>query len=146
MTAINPTVHTAALAALEVALNRALQLDPLALQRLADLGDTVFKLECTAPAMDIYLQPMPDGLRLMGVHEGDVTTAVRGAASDFAELATAEDPAAALINGGLELHGDSAPLLELQRIISQLDMDWEAPLVSTLGDVAGHQLARLLRE
>ena len=51
----------------------------------------------------------------MGVYEGPVTTSVRGVASDFAELATAKDPAATLINGRLELRGDSAPLIELQK-------------------------------
>ncbi len=66
-------------------------------------------------------------------------------ASDFAELATATDPAAALINGGLALAGDSAPLIELQTLLRELDIDWEAPLVDALGDVAGHQLAQLLR-
>ena len=30
-------------------------------------------------------------------------------------------------------------------IWASLDMDWEAPLVDTLGDVAGHQLAQILR-
>ena len=59
--------------------------------------------------------------------------------------AGSSDPAATLINGQLEIGGDSAPLIRLQQILSQLDVDWEAPLVDTLGDVAGHQLAQLLR-
>jgi ubiquinone biosynthesis protein UbiJ len=66
-------------------------------------------------------------------------------ASDFTELATAPDPTAALINGRLELRGDSAARIELQKIITGLDIDWEAPLVEALGDVAGHQLAQMLR-
>jgi ubiquinone biosynthesis protein UbiJ len=143
--AINPTLHTAALAALETAINRAVSLDRGAVERLVPLRDTVFHIECTAPEIDVYLQAQDDGLRLMGVHPGSVTTAVRGTAADFAELATSNDPAATLINGALELEGDSAPLIELQKTISQLDLDWEAPLVRTLGDVAGHQLADLLR-
>ncbi len=81
----------------------------------------------------------------MGVYDGPVTTSMRGVASDFAELATARDPTAALINGRIELEGDSAPLIELQGIIGALEIDWEAPLVDALGDVAGHQLAQLLR-
>ena len=55
----------------------------------------------------------------MGIHEGPVTTSVRGEASDFAELATAKDPAATLINGALELQGDSAPLIELQKTLAR---------------------------
>ena len=105
----------------------------------------MFALHCTAPAVDIYLQPQGNNVRLMGMYDGPITTSIRGEASNFASLATASDPAAALINGNLELHGDSAPLIELQRVLSQLDVDWEAPLVGALGDVAGHQLAEMLR-
>lgn len=143
--AIDPTLHTAGLAALETALNRALDLAPGSKEKLAALEDLVFALNCTAPLMEIYLQPGADGIRLMSVYDGEVTTRVTGAASDFTNLATATDPAAALINGRLELSGDSAPLIELQKTLAGLDLDWEAPLVDSLGDVAGHQLAQLLR-
>jgi ubiquinone biosynthesis protein UbiJ len=60
-------------------------------------------------------------------------------------LATADDPAATLINSNLEIIGNSAPLIALQQIITHMDIDWEAPLVNLLGDVAGHQLAQMLR-
>ena len=143
--AVDPTLHTAALAALEAALNRALTLSPQSIDGLTRLEDRVFALHCTAPSLEIYLHPGAQGIRLTGVHSGPVTTSVRGEASDFTELATSSDPTAALINGGLELEGDSAPLIELQQILANLDMDWEAPLVTTLGDVAGHQLAQMLR-
>lgn len=142
---INPTVHTAALAALETGLNQALALAPQSAAALAKLDDCVFALHCTAPPLDVYLQPYSQGIRLMGLYDGEVTTSVRGEASDFTELAAAKDPTATLINGKLELQGDSAPLIELQQILSKLDPDWEAPLVSTLGDVAGHQVAQMLR-
>jgi len=143
--AVDPALHTAALAALEAALNRALALSPHSKAALAQLEDCVFALHCTAPSLAIYLHPGAQGMRLAGVHLGPVTTSIKGTAADFTELATARDPTATLINGGLELEGDSAPLLELQRILAALDMDWEAPLVDALGDVAGHQLAQLLR-
>lgn len=142
---IDPALQTATLAALEQALNRALSLAPAGQKELAKLDDCVFALHSTAPALDIFLQPQPEGIRLMSYCDQPATTSVRGTASDFAELATAADPAATLINGALELEGDSAPLIELQKILSGLDMDWEAPLVEHLGDVAGHQLAQMLR-
>jgi len=143
--AIDPALHTAALATLERAVNQALELSPGGPEALNTLADKVFALHCTAPQLDAYLQPGNGSIRLMGVYDGPVTTSVRGSASDFAELATAKDPTAMLINGALELSGDSAPLIELQKIISHLEVDWEAQLVNTLGDVAGHQLAQMLR-
>lgn len=142
---IDPALHTAALAALEAGLNRALALSPGATAQLSELEDCVFALHCTAPALDVYLQPGAHGIRLSGICDGPVTTSIRGTAADFTELASAEDPTATLINGGLALEGDSAPLIELQHILSALQVDWEAPLVDTLGDVIGHQLAQVLR-
>ncbi|MDG2046965.1 MAG: SCP2 sterol-binding domain-containing protein [Halioglobus sp.] len=144
-TTIDPTLHTAALAALEAGLNRTLDLSPQSKPGLTRLEDCVFALHCTAPTLDIYLHPGAQGIRLASTHHGPVTTSIKGEASDFTELATSRDPTATLINGGLELDGDSAPLIALQQVLATLDIDWEAPLVSTLGDVAGHQLAQTLR-
>ena len=141
---IDPALNTAALAAVERVVNQALAHATNKKADLAALDDCVFALHCTAPPMDAYLQTGDGKIRLMGVYDGPVTTSVRGVASDFAELATAKDPAAALINGKIELKGDSAPLIELQKIITGLEIDWEAPLVEALGDVAGHQVARPL--
>jgi ubiquinone biosynthesis protein UbiJ len=142
----DPTLHTAALAALEAATNRALALSPGGKATLAPLEDCVFAFHCTAPTLDFYLLPETEGLRLSGFYEGPVTTSLTGTASDFAELARATDPAATLVNGGLSMEGNSAPLIELQQLLSTLEVDWEAPLVDTLGDIAGHQLAELLRQ
>jgi ubiquinone biosynthesis protein UbiJ len=143
--AVDPTLHTAALAALEAATNRALALSPGRAAELASLEYCVFAFHCTTPSVDFYLHPGTGNIRLTGVHQGPVTTRIKGEASDFAELVYSDDPAATLINGSLSLEGDSAPLIELQHILATLDMDWEAPLVASLGDVAGHQLAQLLR-
>lgn len=142
---LDPTVTTAALAALEAAVNQALTLDPAAQRSLARFVGYTFAIECSAPAFAVYLQPGPVRVRLLGFHDGPATTRVAGTAADFAELANSSDPAATLINGNLTLQGDSAPLIELQQILGKLELDWEAPLVDTLGDVAGHQLAELLR-
>lgn len=144
--ALDPALQTAVLAALERAANAALQLSPHSRRDLAELGDIVIGIECTQPVFFVYLQPTRDGaIRLMGHYDGELATRVRGSSSDFAELANSTDPTATLINGGLELKGRSAPLIALQGIVAELDIDWEAPLVDTLGDVAGHQLARMLR-
>jgi len=89
--------------------------------------------------------PAPRGVRLMGHYEGPVTTRVRGRLTDFSELALAEDPGATLINGEVAVEGDTAPLLQLQKILGAMDIDWEAPLVDALGDVAGHQAAGMIR-
>jgi len=142
----DPALITAALALLETAANRALALDAATARNLGTLSRHVYLFECTQPALSIYLEPLTSGrIRLKSIHEGPVDCTLRGSAADFLELARAEDPASTLINGKLALHGDSAPLLALQRVIAALDLDWEAPLTRALGDVPGHQIAQLLR-
>jgi ubiquinone biosynthesis protein UbiJ len=145
MSTINPTMHTAAVAALETAANQALALDPVARHKLAELSGHSFKISCTAPKLDIVMLPGSDGLQFFGHYDGPVTTTITGEASDFTRLLAATDPAGELINGRLELQGNSGPLIELQKILASLELDWEAPLVSNLGDVAGHQLAEVMR-
>lgn len=142
----SPTLHTAGLAAAERAMNALLSLSPHSGPDLARLAGSVLALECTRPALTVYISSDDQGqLSLRGVFDGEVSTRVQGSLEDFTELARAADPAATLINGGLQLHGSSGTLLEMQRIFSELDVDWEAPLVDALGDVAGHQLAQMLR-
>lgn len=141
-----PTLHTAGLAAAETAANAALRLSVHSVEALKPLAGRVLALECTRPAITLYVHSEADGqLRLRGVHEGPVATRVTGTAQDFASLAQADDPAAALINGNIQLEGNSSALIDMQRVFSDLDIDWEAPLVSGLGDVAGHQLANMLK-
>lgn len=141
-----PSLHTAGLMAAEAAVNAALKLSPHSLQALGGLAGQVLALDCTRPRLTLYLHSETDGtLRLCGVHEGPVDTRVIGSLEDFIELARAEDPAAALINGGVQLQGSSATLMAMQRVFADLEIDWEAPLVEGLGDVAGHQLALVLK-
>ena len=142
---VSPTLHTAGLAALETLVNRALSLDPASLQRLAALDSHVYLIHCSSPQLSVYLIPGQDGIRLCGVYQHEANTTLTGSAREFGKLVTAKDPASALINGELELHGDSHALIELQKILKQLDIDWEAPLADWFGDVVGHQLGRGIR-
>ena len=141
-----PSLHSAGLMAAEAAINAALKLSPHSGQALAGLAGQVLAVDCTRPRLTLYLHSEGDGaLRLRGVHEGPVDTRVVGRLEDFVELLRAEDPAAALINGGVQLEGRSDTLMAMQRVFSDLEIDWEAPLVDGLGDVAGHQLAAMLK-
>ena len=133
--------------AAEGAINRSLELDPASARDLADLSGTVLAVECWAPALEIFAIVEADGqLHLTSYSEQLCNVCIRGGLSDFLTLATAEDPAVTLINSDLEIIGNSAPLIALQTIVAKMQPDWEAPLVEVLGDVAGHQLANLLRK
>lgn len=140
-----PLLRTAALAALERALNVALDLDTASRQRLDALAGKVFHIECVTPRLDLFVLPQTRWLALAGSHEGAADARLVGSADDFIALASSADPASELINGPITLHGDSHALQQLQQILRDLDIDWEAPLARVFGDVVGHQLGRALR-
>ncbi len=143
---ISPTFHTAAIAGLELAINQALKLDPATQQRLEQLEDHIFLLRCTSPKLDLYIMPCEGEINLFGAWQQSADTTLSGSWQAFSELATANDPASALINGNVILEGDSNALMTLQSIAKQLDIDWEAPLANIFGDVIGHQMGNGLRK
>ena len=142
----DPTVITAVLVSIEVMLNRALALAPAAAAELQDYSRTLLAIECTAPALEVFVAVKPNGtLALSSYCEDEITTRIKGSFEEFLVMAVAEDPAATLINSDLEIAGNASLLLAIQQIIARMDLDWEAPLIESLGDVVGHQLAQILR-
>lgn len=146
MTQHDPALLSAALAGAERALNQAIALAPTSHQALQELSGTLLGIEVTSLDLTLYVD-MVSGteIRLLMHCERSTDAFVRGSLEDFAALAASDDPAATLINSGIELQGRSASLISLQQVISTMDVDWEAPLVDVLGDVPGHQLAQALR-
>lgn len=125
--------------------NRVLALDPDTRARLARLQDKVVLLRCTAPAIDVYLLPGADGLRMATQCERTPNVILRGTALNFLKLAepNPRDPITAA--RAVEIEGDIALGQDLQRVFHQLDIDWEEYLSHFVGDVAAHEFARAAR-
>ena len=146
MTKHDPALLSAALAGAEQALNQAISLAPHSHQELDAVSGTLLGVEVTSLDLTVYIEMVTGtDVRLMAHCERETDTFVRGTLEDFAALATSNDPAATLINSGIELEGSSASLITLQQVVARMEIDWEAPLVDILGDVAGHQIAEGLR-
>lgn len=138
-------LNTAALAALERAVNAALALDAHTREAVAALSGKVLAIELSVPELGAFILPGAGGVRLAGHHEGRADCTVSGAASDFIALALAPDKAAALVNGNLRVAGDSQLLLALEKALSGLDVDWEQRLAAAVGDIPAHQIGRAAR-
>jgi ubiquinone biosynthesis protein UbiJ len=139
------SLNTAALAALERAINTALSMDARTRESISALAGKSLKIDVTVPELCAFLLPGADGLRLVGHFEGCADCTVSGATSDFIALLLAEDKPAALVNGKLKVSGDSGLLLALEKALSALDLDWEQRLATVLGDVPAHQIGRFAR-
>lgn len=142
----DPALQTAALGALEFLINKALELDPATQKRLAGLNGKVLKIHCQSPELSVYCLPGLQGIKLQSwCEQKQVNSSISGNFSDYIQLLQAEDKAAALINGSLNVYGDSGDFIALQSALADLDIDWEKPLADLLGDVGGHQLGQIIR-
>ena len=137
------TLTIAALASAEKMLNAALRYDPATRIGLAQLEGKILAVQITAPALQFFIMPMDDELRLMGNWDGDVDTRITGSLLALAQLSQTEIHN--LKDSGVTVMGDLSLLADLQRLVKNLDIDWEEMLSQFTGDIVGHQTAQMIR-
>lgn len=138
-------IATALLAGVEHGLNRILRLDSTALPRLARLAGKAIAVQCAAPAVEIYILPHGEGLRLAGQWHGEVDCRLHAPAASLLRLALSRQKTAILHGPEVTLEGDSAALLALAGVLQDLELDWEYEVSRWLGPVASHLLGSGLR-
>ena len=60
-------------------------------------------------------------------------------------MALASDKADALMNANIDISGSSALVLELSKVVQQMDVDWEALLSPVTGGIIAHQIGKGFR-
>ena len=140
---MDPTLHAGFDAALETAINAALKYDPATRARLAKLDGRALALDLTVPNLRLCLCIEGEQVRVRRHWEGEISTRLGGSA--IAMLRLLRDSSATPAKLGVSVTGSSALLAELQAILRDLDIDWEAPLAQLLGDVPAHTLGSALR-
>jgi ubiquinone biosynthesis protein UbiJ len=133
------------LAGVELGLNRVLALDSTALPRLARLSGKVIAIDCSAPALQLFILPSAEGLRLAAQWAAPADCRLRAPAASLLQLAISAQKTAVLHSPNLDLDGDSAVLLELAGILQDLELDWEYQLSCWIGPVASQLLSAHLR-
>ena len=142
----DPAVIAGVCLAAETAIMRAVDLSTGTRNELQGLHPFTIAISCSSPEIDLYISTDAEGaIGIASYREGAATVTLEGSWKDFVGIASAEDPASALINGNIKISGDTVPLMQLQSVMTELDVDWEAPLAETLGPVVGHQLAMVIR-
>ncbi|MFG0408724.1 SCP2 domain-containing protein [Pseudomonas sp. FYR_11] len=133
------------LASVEQGLNRVLRMDSTAPPRLGALAGKVIEIDCRQPALQVFILPDEEGLMLAAHWQGEVDCSLRAPAGSLVQLAVAKDKTGVLHSPQVELHGDSAALLDLFGVLQDLELDWEHELQRWLGPVATALLAGHIR-
>lgn len=135
---------TTALAGAEKIINTALRYDPGTRSSIARLSGKILAVKITAPVtLDVFVMPLDEDIELMAHWEGDVDTQLSGSFMALLQLSSAEIHN--LKYSGVTAMGDLALLAELQKLLKNLDIDWEDMLSQFTGDIIGHQTAHIVR-
>jgi ubiquinone biosynthesis protein UbiJ len=137
-------ITTAALASAEKIINTALRYDPATRIGLTRLSGKILAVDITAPvAATIFLMPLDEDIQLMASWDGDVDTRLSGSLMALLQLSKGEIHN--LKYSGVTAMGDLGLLADLQKLLKNLEIDWEDMLSQFTGDLIGHQAAQLIR-
>jgi len=135
--------------ALELALNRALALDPDTRLALSALDGQRIALSLEAPPLALQIRVDGETLRVGPVDSsGEPDLAVRGTIGGLlAQLPMlAQSPRHGHAPGGrLRVSGDAELARRLQQLAARFDPDWQLPFVQVFGEVLGVQIANAVR-
>jgi len=133
------------LASLEIALNRYLRLDADTLARLSALSGKVIAVELRGLGVTLHMAPHAGGIQLLGDYHGAPDTIISGTPISLARVGYGEDRGA-LFAGEVEIRGDVTLGQRFEAVLREIDIDWEDQLSRLVGDVAAHQVGRLVRD
>ncbi|MCL6619150.1 MAG: SCP2 sterol-binding domain-containing protein [Thermomonas hydrothermalis] len=129
--------------ALELALNRALALDPDTRTRLRALDGQRIALHLVTPPLALQVRVDGEALRVGPVDPAQTPDlGVRATLGGLLRQLPvfADSPAAPI--GTLRIEGDAELARCLQRLARGFDPDWQQPFVQVFGDVLGVQIAK----
>ncbi len=135
------------LAIVEIIGYRLASLDEDLLSGLETLQGKCIAIEITDLSRIVYCFPGGSGIRLsLDPPNSEVDATIRARLIALINLATQSDKISTSIQEGISFHGDVAVAQRLQKLIADVDIDWEEILSRQLGDVAGVQAYRLLHQ
>ncbi len=133
-------------AAIEVAVNQVLALDPDTVVRLREINGKVIAIELQGLDVALYLIPSNTGLNVFGHFEGEPDTTLRGTPVGMLRMGLAENASDSFFSGEVEISGDVELGSQFREILDSLDIDWEEHLSHITGDLVAHRVGNFLRD
>ena len=132
------------LAEIEKHLNKLIALDEDALADLAKLEGKVIQLNLLNTRAVYYLAPGSHGIKVSTIPGDNIDVVISGTPTSLISQILRRNSTDALAVD-VELKGDVAVAQEFQRIIKDMDVDWEEGISHWFGDGIAHHLGRFMR-
>lgn len=135
------------LAVAEIGGNRMLGLDDRVIRRCHELQGYCIAIHFTDIEQTVYCHPGQWGIRLSRTAPGKpVDATISGRVMAFVSMALEEDRVSTSIREQLDFQGRVGVAQQMQKIISEIDIDWEEVLSQYTGDVLAFQIHQGARE
>lgn len=141
---ISPSIDSALCASIEGSLNAVLKHDPALLIALTKFDGKRIRIQ-SDDWLILVVTVSPHGIQLSLQDDSECDTTIFGSISELLAVATASDKADALMNGDIDISGSSALVLDLAKIMQQMDIDWEALISPLTGGIVAHQIGKGFR-
>ena len=134
-----------ALEGAETLINAALTKDPASKQALTKLEGQVFLVESTLPPLTVAIEPTATGIQLHDNWDGNVTVTINGTLIAMAAIAVNAKESISFSGTGVNVSGNLDTLHQLNKIMGDVDIDWEGALAEIIGDIPAHLIANTVR-
>ncbi|MFT7372948.1 MAG: ubiquinone biosynthesis protein UbiJ [Oleiphilaceae bacterium] len=141
---ISPSIDSALCASIESSINALLKHDPALLQALVKFEGKRIRIQ-SDDWLILVVTIHSHGFHLSLCDDDECNATIFGSISELMAVALASDKADALMNGDVDISGSSALVLDLAKIVQQLDIDWEALISPMTGGVVAHQIGKGFR-
>ena len=138
-------LQSAALEGAEKIINAALVHDPASAERLRALQGKVLLVDSSMPPLSIAVEPSATRIMLHSNWQDSAEVTVSGTLVSLAAMAINADEMVSFSGTGVNVSGNLEVLRQLNHIMAELDIDWEAALAELIGDVPAHLLGETIR-
>ena len=139
-------LQSGAFEAAESLINGALKYDPATLRKMGELEGKVLLIESTMPPLKLAMETNGQGIMLHSNWQDKADTTVSGSLISIAGLAINSASQASFSGSGVNVSGDLNFLIEINNLMAELNVDWEAILAAVIGDIPAHLMAEKLRK
>ncbi len=125
-----------------------LSLDPDGRENLATLAGKVLCIEMMglqSPVLTLYLSPSADGMAINSHCDMEPNVTLSGSVMAFIKLGSGGLESGVLSSGQVNMKGDAEIGQAFQKILSQLDIDWEELLSRYVGDTPARKVGNAVR-
>ncbi len=127
-------------AAVEVALNRTLRLEPEVLEDFSTLDGRVLALSVDGLEWDFFIECIPSGVRVLPSFERKADVHLHGGAIGYAQLLRGFNSGDSALPPGVSVDGDAELLHRFTRLLARIGFDPTELLARVTGDGAAQRL------